>query len=561
MQKAIFLFIIILILLNPVYAAVFVSEPSNGIITAPAASFTNNHLIFSNKNPAQAVLNYLNGKEAIIVGDISLNGQRIAADSAKLSKFWRNSDTIVLGTGKDTSSALLAIKNNAPLLVAGNSVPDSVNNEIQRLKPKRIIICADRSSISDSVLKKYPNSERYWKGSDRETLKDIKSGNREIKAPESLLPVAMTIWKDANFDMDDEVTVDGRTTLWSSNDITTSIVMNRYAINNIPVIFITCDNMISEDADRKLLQKIKEAISGSAEVRIDSESPKPGEAPRAVQNAPEGTTAYIAAADPGSMTDLVIGIKEGYLKKDAQKLDGIVYINYGRLNLENTSFLSRAWDDNYSNAYFAGLYTPSSFLNGAGIRMIQPDAGTNSEDEEINKIAMGLIDTAYSSNKAHLNPNYNAGAITKHDIHPKFIAYGSQRILNNREPEMGTSMWLYLTSQYVGGLPIRKTSDRYDDVEIKESNYFGVITRDEYRILGEKTYKFMKANKTVPDSITVDGKKLDSGDMEYLFAVTTEEHTSKENMQFSKYVYMNAAYEPFQIIYKFIRSSFYSIFS
>ncbi len=558
MQRALLLFIIILILLNPISAKLVVSEPSDGIITAPAASYTNNQLIFSDKNPDQAVKNYLNGKEVIVVGDISLNGQKVPADSLALSKFWTNSNTVVLGTGKDVSAALIAINNNAPLLVAGNQVSDAVNKEMERLKPEKIIVCASPSSIPDSVLKKYPNAQRYWKGNDKNTLKAINGNNQEIKAPESLMPVAMTIWKGANFEIGEKVALNDKTTLWSSNDIITSIVMNRYTNNDLPVIYIACDNLISENADKKLLEKIKEAISGSANVQIDNESPKPGEAPRTVQNAPGGIAAYIAAADPGSMTDLIIGIKKGYLKKDAQKLDGIVYINYGRLNLENTSFLSRAWDDNYSNAYFAGLYSPSSFLNDAGIKMIQPDVGTNSDEEEINKIAAELIDTAYSSNKTQVNSNYNPVSIAIHDINPKFIADASQKILNNTEPKMGTSMWLYLASQYVGGLPVRNTSDKYENTEIKESTYFGVITRDEYREFGIKTYEFMKSNKTVPDSVNVDGKKLNSGDIEHLLAITSEKHTSKENMQFPRYVYMNAEYEPFQIIYKFIRSSFYS---
>jgi len=559
LKKTPLLFITLLILLNPVSAKIFVSELSNGIITAPAASYTNGELIFSDKSPSQAVMNYLNGKEAIVVGDISLNGQSISADSSNLSKFWTNSDIVVLGTGKDTSAALVAIKNNAPLLVIDNRIPDEINKEIQRLKPKKIIICASPSSIPDSVLNRYPNAQRYWKGSDKDTIEDVGGNNQKIKAPESLMPVAMTLWKDANFDIGDKVTVDEKTTLWSSNDVTTSIVMNRYANKDLPVIYIACDNMVSEDADKKLLQKVKEVISGSAEVQIDNESPKPGEAPRTVQNAPRGIAAYIAAADPGSMADMVVGVKKGYLKKDAQKLDGIVYINYGRLNLENTSFLSRAWDDNYSNAYFAGLYHPSSFLNDAGIKMIQPNIGTNSQEEEINKIAAGLIDAAYSYNKAQVNPNYNSESVAKHDINPKFIAYGSQEILNDSEPKMGTSMWLYLTSQYVGGLPVRNTSNKYDESEIEKGKYFGVITRDEYREFGKKTYEYMKINKTVPNSVNVNGKKLNNGDIEYLFAITTEKHTSKENMQFSRYVYMNAAYEPFEIIYKFIRSSFYQL--
>lgn len=371
----------------------------------------------------------------------------------------------------------------------------------------------------------------------------------------------MALWKDANFDFSEKVRVNDKTTLWSSNDITTSIVMNRYANNDLPVIYIGCDNLVSQSADKEMLNKIKEAISGSAEVQIDEESPSPGEAPRIVQNAPSGIAAYIAAADPGSMSDLIIGIKRGYLKKESSKLDGIVYINYGRLNLENTSFLSRAWDDNYSNEYFAGLSNPSTFLKDAGVGIIQPNVGTKSQDEEINKIASELIDSAYSSNNTQTNTNYNSNFIAKHDFSPKILAYGSQEVLNDKNPKIGLSDWLYYTSQYVGGSPIRNTSLRFNNVDIGKSTYFGVLTREEYREAGKKTNEYMKLNKTVPDSINVNGKTLNTADIEYLFAITTHEHTNKKNMTFPKYVFINKAFEPFEIIYKFIRSSFYQVFN
>lgn len=563
MYKALILLITLFILANPVSANIFVSEPSNGIITAPAASFTNNQLIFSDKTPSQAVLNYLNGKNATIVGDISLNGEKISADSVTLSaKYWTKSDVVVLGTGQDVSAALVAIKNNAPLLVTGNNIPDAVGKEIQRLNPKKIIICADSSSIPDSVLDSYSvQKERVWNWNDENTLNDIQSGDLKIKGPKSLLPVAMTLWKNAGFEIDNNVTIDDEVTLWSSNDITTSIIMNSYANKNLPVIYITSDNLVSENADKDMLNKIKEAISGSANVQIDDKSPKPGEAPRAVQNTPSGIAAYIAAADPGSMGDIIIGLKKGYLKKYSAKLDGIVYINYGKVNLENTSYLPRAWDDNYSTIYFAGLYDPSSFLQTAGIKIIQPNIGTSSQDEEINKIASGLIDAAYSSNKDQLNSNYNSELIGVHEINPEKLAYSSQSVLNHENPTMGTSKWLYLISQYVSGYPVKNNDDKFSGSISGESTFFGVLTIDEYREAGKKVHEFMKTNKSIPDSVTVDGKTLNKADMEYIFAELTYDHTSKENMTFPKYIFVNKSYEPFDIIVKFLKSSIYQIWS
>ena len=563
MYKAIILFITLFILVAPVSANIFVSEPSNEIITAPAASFTNSQLILSDKNPSQAVLNYLSGKSAIIIGDISLSGEKVSADSVSISsKYWTKSDVVVLGTGQDVSSALVAIKNNAPLLVVGNTIPDNVNAEIQKLGPKKIIICASPFTIPDSVLDQYYNiqKERVWNGNDENTLTSIQSGNTKIKAPSSLLPVAMTLWKDASFSIDKNVTVNNEVTLWSSNDITTSIVMNSYANNNLPLIYITCDNLISESADKDMLNKIKEAISGSANVEIDDQSPKPGEAPRTIKNAPSGIAAYIAAVDPGSMVDLIKGIKNGYLKKYSQKLDGIVFINYGKLNLDNTSYLPRAWDDDYSNIYFAGLYNPSLFLQSAGVELIQPNVGTSSQDEETNKIASGLIDAAYSSNTNLSSSNYDSNLIGIHEIDPEVVAYGSQSILDGKKPKLGTLNWLYLASQYVSGYPIQNTSDEFSGNISGESTYFGVLTIDEYREAGKDVHDYMEANKSVPNSVIVDGKKLNKADIQFLFAELTYEHTNKENMTFPKYIFLNKSYEPFEVIFKFIKSSFYQIF-
>ena len=563
MNKAILFFITIFILLAPASANVFVSEPSNEIITAPAASFTNSQLILSDKNPSQAVLNYLNGKHATVFGDISLSGEKVTADSVSISsKYWTKSDVVVLGTGQDVSAALVAIKNNAPLLVVGSTIHDNVNAEIQKLAPKKIIVCASPSAIPDSVLSPYSSiqTERVWNGNDENTLTSVQGGNTKIKTPLSLLPVAMTLWKDASFDTGDSVTVNGNVKLWSSNDITTSVVMNSYVNNNLPLIYIASDNLVSESKDKEMLNTIKEVISGSANVEIDNESPKPGEAPRAIQNAPGGIAAYIAAADPGSMADLVIGIKKGYLKSDAQKLKGIVYINYGGVNLDNTSYLPRAWDDNYSSVYFAGLYDPSLFLQSAGIKLIQPYEGTSSQDEEINKIASGLIDAAYSSNAKLSGSSYDSNLIGVHEMNPEVVAYGSQSILDGKKPRLGTLNWFYLASQYVSGYPIQNISEEFSGTISGQKTYFGVLTINEYREAGKDVSDYMEANRSVPDSVTVDGKKLSKADMKYTFAQLTYDHTSRANMTFPKYIFVNKSSEPFDIIFKFIRSSFYQLF-
>lgn len=342
----------------------------------------------------------------------------------------------------------------------------------------------------------------------------------------------------------------------ASNNATSS-----YSAINIPTIYISSDNFISESTDKEMLKRIKNAISSSANVIIDPNSPNPGEAPRAVKNAPNGTAAYIAAADPGSMFDLVIGVKNGYLKSEAQKLDAIVFINYGSVDLENISYIPRSYDDNYSSPYFAGLYSPASFLDSAGIDLIQPNVGTSSQQEEINKIAKGLVNVAYSSNKKFLNSGYNSLLVGIHQMNPTELAPSSQDVLNGKNPKIGYSKWMYLISQYVSGYPLKNaTLDFQNSANSGESTYFGVLTINEYRDVGKAVYKYMESNKTVPDSINVDGKKLRKADLDYLFAKLTYDHTSKKNMTFPKYTFMNSAYEPFDVITKYLTSVFYQIF-
>lgn len=331
--------------------------------------------------------------------------------------------------------------------------------------------------------------------------------------------------------------------------------------NKNPVIYISSDKLISDNVDKELLNKIKNAISGSANVIIDEKSPNPGEAPRAIQNAPGGIAVFIAASDPGSMNEIVYGIKKGYLNKDAQKLDGIVFVNYGGVNLENISYLPRAYDDNYSSPYFAGLYNPAAFLKSSGIVLIQPNIGTSSDGARINKIATGLLEAAHSPNKDHLNPSYNSELVAIHQINPEKVAYGSQSIIAGKNPDMGYSKWMYLASQYVSGYPIKNSDQKFSgSYDGENSTYFGVLTTDEYREVGKAVSEYIEANKTVPQSIKVEGRTLKKADLQYLFAGLTYDHTSSQNMIFPRYIFINRSLEPFDIIVKYIRSSFNQIF-
>jgi hypothetical protein len=514
-------------------------------MTAPAAAYTNNQLILSSITPEKAVNNYLNGKSTIVVGTLSLSGVKISARTSSLAKYWNQSDVVVLGTGNDISAAYIAIKNNAPLLIAGTTLPDATKTELLRLKPKKIIICASSSAIPDSILNSFKTNQkqRIWYGSDNNTFSNAQklypNNGNVISAPKSLMPVAIATWKNATFVLSEKVIVNNNATIWSSNNVITSIAMNRYAKNDLPVIYITSDNLASKTADKALLAKIKAKISGSANVIIDPNSPGPNEVNRAIKNAPQGLAVFIAATCPGTMYDLVTGIKGGYLKNDASDLNGIAYINYGNLNLGNASYLGRAGDDNFSNTSFAGIYYPAKYLKSANILLIEPKIGTTTEDQRVNKIAASLIDYSYTANKEHLITSYNSSLIAKHQINPITLSPDAQNILNGKPTSMSKEKWIYLSSQYIAGLPITSATSTFSSVSPINNTFSGTITRTEYREMAKKVYEYMKVNKKAPNTVTVNGKTLKSADYIKLFALIISTHTEKKYLTFPASINLN----------------------
>ena len=141
------LVIMFLFLVSPAAGAVFVTDSSHAIITAPAAAHTKSELVVSSYTPEKSVLKYVKGMDTVVVGDVKVNGTRIPARTSSLARYWSRSNVVVLGTGSDISAAYAAIKNDAPLLISGKTLPSATKTEIKRLKPKKIIICAPASAI------------------------------------------------------------------------------------------------------------------------------------------------------------------------------------------------------------------------------------------------------------------------------------------------------------------------------------------------------------------------------------------------------------------------------
>ncbi|AAB85349.1 unknown [Methanothermobacter thermautotrophicus str. Delta H] len=521
-----------LLLVSPASAALFVTNPSHAVITAPAAAHTDGRLIISSYTPEKSVVKYLRGQNPVVVGDIRLNGTRIPARTSSLARYWTRSDVVVLGTGSDISAAYLAIKNDAPLLIAGKTLPAATRTEIKRLKPRSIIICASPSAIPSSSLRGLGiPCRRVWYGSDAATLSAVRpASSRKVSAPGKLLPVAMVIWKTrASYSISTGVKVNG-TSLWSSGYPTTSIIMNRYASGNPETIYISSDRLSGVNG-RSLMESIRAEISGSARVIIDEKSPAPGEADRAIKNAPNGSLAvYIAAACPGTMYGTVSGVKKGYLRSYASGLDGIVYVNYGSLNLASTGYLPRAWDDNFSSAYFAGINEPARFLRDAGILLIEPK--NFSRDEQIHLTAMKLIDYAYSADGDHLGDMDTSRYVARHEIDPTTLSTDARRIVRGEATLMPRQEWVYLASQYIAGLPIRKNTTGISDASSSINTYTGTLSRTEYRDVARRVYEFTRRNGRLPSYVQVGADKIGRDEYTAMFAQIIQNHTERSKMVF-----------------------------
>ena len=109
-------------------------------------------------------------------------------------------------------------------------------------------------------------------------------------------------------------------------------------------VFLTSDNIMGEDNDKKMLNSIKnyveELSNGEIQVIVDSEAPSPGEATRGIESG-ANVSVNLAAADPGNLLVLA--------KFAANSGKPLIYVNTGTFDLDTEKYLRRAWDDNYSS--------------------------------------------------------------------------------------------------------------------------------------------------------------------------------------------------------------------
>ena len=311
--------------------------------------------------------------------------------------------------------------------------------------------------------------------------------------------------------------------------------------------FITSDNLIDKETDTNMLNSIKnyveELSNGEIQVIVDNEAPGPGEGWRSIEVTSD-VSINIAASDAGNYIQLASATATG----DKQ----IIFVNTGGFDLDNhSSFLRRAWDDNYSNESLAGVRDPGTLLANAGIQYIQiakeyPD-NVNSDgtlekyDDNMNKDIAQKIVNMINSYDNSTTKELTDKLIVTNKLSPKGMADASKMLVTSGDKEMkgpygsySTPQLLYQTSAYLDGAGIDIPKD-YGEPE----NPLGIsfLTKDTYSIydyfkMGGIVKEYMDANGRAPDSIEYEGAHISYYDLTYNFAKIVQNHTDASHMGF-----------------------------
>lgn len=309
-------------------------------------------------------------------------------------------------------------------------------------------------------------------------------------------------------------------------------------------VFLTSDNIGGENNDLQMLNSVKNYIEeisgGEIEVIIDSLAPSPGEGTRAIESSADVKVNF-AASDCGNFQLLA--------KSSANTDKQIIFVNTGNFDLDEANFIRRAWDDNYSNDYFAGINNPGTFLKNAGIEYIQPlkeypnagEAYTSSSDEINHYIAEQIVEKINSQTD---NPSYDENLIVTHTIHPSVMAQASSQLVDSEDTSYmenyggyTAGQVLYLTSSYLNGNGLKEPSN-YDlpDSPLETS----IFAKESYSVydymkMGSIVKNYMDENGRAPNYINYEGAYLAYPDIQYNFARITENHTSSNEMDFASH--------------------------
>ncbi len=310
-------------------------------------------------------------------------------------------------------------------------------------------------------------------------------------------------------------------------------------------VYITCDNIIDHNTDIKMLNSIKKYVEeisgGELQVIVDNESPSPGEGYRAIQVTSD-VSICLAAADAGNYLQLA--------QKTSSSDKMIVMINTGDYDLDNNSnYLRRAWDDNYSNETFMGIHDPGTFLKNSGTYYIQPikeypNNGKNGYldryDEEMNKkIAQEIVDIVnkHGNDTKILSDNL----IVHNTISPGVMANSSKELINSNDTGMeGTygnytaPQLLYQTSSYLNGngLDIPRSFEGPEKplgISFLEKDKYSIY---DYMKMAGIVRNYMDEHGKAPDSIEYGGAHISYYDLVYNFAMITQNHTDAKHMGF-----------------------------
>ena len=310
-------------------------------------------------------------------------------------------------------------------------------------------------------------------------------------------------------------------------------------------VFITSDNIMDHDSDVKLLNSLKDYIEelsgGELQVIVDNQAPAAGEGWRSIEVTSD-VSVDLAAPDAGNFLQLASSTVNSHKQ--------IVFVDIGDYDLDNnTNFLRRAWDDNYSNETLAGMHDPGTFLKNAGIYYVQPekefpnnfhDGIMSANDEEMNKkIAQEIVDiiNTHGNDEKVLSDSL----VTHNIIKPSVMANASKELVNSNDKEMnGTygnysaAQLLYQTSSYLNGngLDIPKYYDGPEDpmgVSFMVKDTYSIY---DYFKMGGIVRDYMDEHGRAPDSIEYEGAQISYYDLQYNFAKITQSHTDAKHMGF-----------------------------
>jgi hypothetical protein len=305
---------------------------------------------------------------------------------------------------------------------------------------------------------------------------------------------------------------------------------------------LTSDNISSENNDLNMLNSVKEYIEeisdGQIDVKVDSKAPSPGEGTRAIESNADVSVNFAANCAGNFLI----------LAKAKQNIDKqIIFVNVGNMDLDNEDFIRRAWDDDYSSEYFAGINSPGKFLKESGIDYIQPlkafpnvgEIYTSSNDEINRYIAQEIVNKV---NNKNTNNYYDNDLVVTHHMHPSVMASASKELVESGDTSYdGTydsytaAQVLYMSSSYLNGNGLSEPSEYGQPDNPLDTSLFakGSYSVYDYMEMGNIIKNFMDENGRAPNYVNYDGAYLAYPDIVYNFARITENHTDSNHMDFA----------------------------